>query len=183
LEISSELAVRENIIAACSQKLKQESTTYRTAQEEYKLAIQRKIKRQLHVIDPSLTEETIQDIMDNGEGTESFFKHRIMTKKVNSEIQTTCYKAKTKFKDVLALEQSMTELHRMFLDLTLLIEIQGKHLDEIKLHVDETVDHVEAGNQKMNDAIHIQKSIRNKQGWLILIVAVVIGVIAITVIL
>ena len=61
------------------------------------------------------------------------------------------------------MEQSVAELHQMFLDLDLLVEHQGDVLNNIELQVRSAVDHVEDGNKEVHQSIELQKSIRKKQ--------------------
>jgi t-SNARE complex subunit (syntaxin) len=61
------------------------------------------------------------------------------------------------------LEQSVAELHQMFLDFALLVDHQGEVLNNIELQVRQAVDHIEDGNEEVHQAIEIQKSVRKKQ--------------------
>jgi predicted ferric reductase len=68
-----------------------------------------------------------------------------------------------KYQDVLTLEQSVAELHQMFLDFALLTEQQGELLDQIEFQVKQAGDYVEEANVDVHQAIEYQKSIRKKQ--------------------
>jgi t-SNARE complex subunit (syntaxin) len=67
-----------------------------------------------------------------------------------------------KYQDVLTLEQSVAELHQMFLDFALLTEQQGELLDQIEFNVTQATDYVEEANVETHTAIEYQKSIRKK---------------------
>jgi t-SNARE complex subunit (syntaxin) len=64
---------------------------------------------------------------------------------------------------VLTLEQSVAELHQMFLDFALLTEQQGELLDQIEFNVRSAADYVEEGNVDLFESIEFQKKIRKKQ--------------------
>jgi len=68
-----------------------------------------------------------------------------------------------KYQDVLTLEQSVAELHQMFLDFALLTEQQGELLDQIEYQVKSAADYVEDANVDVYEAIEYQKKIRKKQ--------------------
>lgn len=68
-----------------------------------------------------------------------------------------------KYQDVLTLEQSVAELHQMFLDFALLTEQQGELLDQIEYQVKSAADYVEDANVDVHEAIEYQKKIRKKQ--------------------
>jgi t-SNARE complex subunit (syntaxin) len=77
--------------------------------------------------------------------------------------RTTYAKVAGKYQDVLTLEQSVAELHQMFLDFALLTEQQGELLDQIEFQVKQAGDYVEEANVDVHQAIEYQKSIRKKQ--------------------
>jgi t-SNARE complex subunit (syntaxin) len=79
--------------------------------------------------------------------------------------RTTYAKVAGKYQDVLTLEQSVAELHQMFLDFALLTEQQGELLDQIEFQVKNAADHVEEGNIEIHAAIETQKIIRKKQWY------------------
>ena len=79
--------------------------------------------------------------------------------------RTTYAKVAGKYQDVLTLEQSVAELHQMFLDFALLTEQQGELLDQIEFQVKQAGDYVEEANVDVHQAIEYQKSIRKKQWY------------------
>ncbi|KAL3936266.1 MAG: hypothetical protein SGARI_002630 [Bacillariaceae sp.] len=173
-----EIAVRKNVVAACSQQLKDEATLYRQAQEEYKHDIESKMKRQIKIADPTITNDALDSIMiaSSGDDVDAFLQQKVLQNKAgaNSEIQTAYHRVKTKCEDLFALETSVRQLHQMFLDLALLTELQGETLDKIEFHVQQGADTVEAANEDLAGAIEYQKKVRKKQAFLILIGAIVI---------
>ena len=80
-------------------------------------------------------------------------------------VRTTYAKVAGKYQDVLTLEQSVAELHQMFLDFALLTEQQGELLDQIEFNVTQATDYVEEANVETHQAIEYQKSIRKKQWY------------------
>ena len=66
---------------------------------------------------------------------------------------------------MVALEQSVAELHQMFLDFALLTEQQGELLDLIEFNVKSAADYVEDANVEVYESIQYQKKIRKKQWW------------------
>merc|ERR1739844_245696 len=91
----------------------------------------------------------------------------------NDNIKQTYTKVAGKYQDILALEQSVAELHQMFLDFALLTEQQGELIDQIEFNVKSAVDYVEDANVDVYDAIESSKKVRKKQCLIIVIVIVV----------
>lgn len=77
--------------------------------------------------------------------------------------RTVTAKVAGKYQDVKTLEQSVAELHQMFLDFALLVEQQGELLNNIEHQVRQAADHVEEANKDVYQSIEIQKKIRKKQ--------------------
>jgi t-SNARE complex subunit (syntaxin) len=77
--------------------------------------------------------------------------------------RTVTAKVAGKYQDVKTLEQSVAELHQMFLDFALLVEQQGELLNNIEHQVRQAADHVEEANKDVHTSIEISKSIRKKQ--------------------
>jgi hypothetical protein len=82
--------------------------------------------------------------------------------------RTVTAKVAGKYQDVKTLEQSVAELHQMFLDFALLVEQQGELLNNIEHQVRQAADHVEEANKDVYQSIEIQKSIRKKQMYVII---------------
>jgi t-SNARE complex subunit (syntaxin) len=77
--------------------------------------------------------------------------------------RTVTAKVAGKYQDVKTLEQSVAELHQMFLDFALLVEQQGELLNNIEHQVRQAADYIEEANKDVYESIQIQKSIRKKQ--------------------
>jgi len=177
-EISdSDLRVRENILNTLTRKFIDEMKAYQSAQQNYKTDIQRKMKRQVRVMKPDATDEEVEECMKSEGGRDALYKQAILAGGVNDEIRTVTAKVAGKYQDVKALEQSVAELHQMFLDFALLVEQQGELLNSIEHQVSQAADHVETANVEVHQAIVIQKSVRKKQMWIMLIVVVVASII------
>lgn len=156
---------------------------YQAAQQKYKTDIKKKVTRQVQIVKPDATDEDIDAVMRSEGGRDALYQERILAGGVNDQIKTTYTKVAGKYQDVLALEQSIAELHQMFLDFALLTEQQGELLDQIEFQVKQAADYVEDANVDVYEAIEYQRKIRKKQCWIIAIVVVLIVVIVFATIL
>lgn len=174
---ASDLRVRENLLNTLTRKFIDEMKAYQASQQKYKTDIQNKMKRQVKVVKPDATDEEVEEIMRSEGGRDALYKQTILAGGVNDEITAVTAKVAGKYQDVKALEQSVAELHQMFLDFALLVEQQGELLNNIEHQVRQAADHVEEANKDVYQSIELQKSIRKKQLWIILIVVIVLVVI------
>ena len=87
--------------------------------------------------------------------------------------------AADRYQDVLKLEQSVAELHQLFLDFALLTEQQGEALDQIEYQVRAAGEYVESGNADIRYAIKYQTELRRRYCCCCVIVLVVVAVVLI----
>lgn len=169
---TSDMRVRENLCNTYTRKFIDEMKLYQQAQQKYKTDIQTKAERQIRHINPDATDEEVDTIMRSEGGRESQFQQSFLSGGVNDSIKQAYTNVAGKYQDVIALEQSVAELHQMFLDFALLTEQQGELIDQIEHNVTSAADYVEEGNIEFHKGLEYQKSIRKKQCWIILIVVI-----------
>mmetsp|Transcript_233 Transcript_233/g.347 ORF Transcript_233/g.347 Transcript_233/m.347 type:complete len:315 (-) Transcript_233:286-1230(-) len=167
---ASDLRIRENLINTLTRKFIDEMKLYQNAQQKYKQDIKNKVARQVKTIKPDATEEEIENVMRSEGGRDALYKEKVLAGGVNDSINTAYAKTAGKYADVLTLENSVAELHQMFLDFALLTEQQGELLDQIEFQVKSAGDYIEDANVDLHDSIEYQKKIRQKHCWIILIV-------------
>ncbi|KAG5884298.1 hypothetical protein JTB14_006306 [Gonioctena quinquepunctata] len=62
--------------------------------------------------------------------------------------------------DIIKLENSIRELHDMFMDMAMLVENQGEMIDRIEYHVEHAVDYVQTATQDTKKALRYQSRAR-----------------------
>lgn len=85
--------------------------------------------------------------------------------------------AADRYQDVLKLEQSVAELHQLFLDFALLTEQQGEALDQIEYQVRAAGEYVESGNADIRFAIKYQTQLRRRKCCCCVPILFLVGVI------
>lgn len=65
-----------------------------------------------------------------------------------------------KHKDILRLEQSIQELHQLFLDMAILVESQGELIDQIEYNVSQSVAYTREAVKELRTANQYQKKSR-----------------------
>jgi t-SNARE complex subunit, syntaxin len=170
---NSDMRVRENLCNTLTRKFIDEMKLYQSAQQKFKTDIKKKAERQLLNVKEDATPEEIDEIMRSEAGREGLFQQQILAGGVNDSIKQAFTKVSTKYQDVVLLEQSVAELHQMFLDFALLTEQQGELIDQIEYNVKSAADYVEDANVNVYHAIEYSKSIRKKQCCIIVLVVVI----------
>jgi t-SNARE complex subunit (syntaxin) len=177
LIVTAVLRIRENLCNTLTRKFIDEMKVYQSCQNKYKTDIKKKVARQVQIVKPDATDEEIDAVMRSEGGRDALYREQILAGGVNDQVQTAYNKVAGKYQDVLALEQSVAELHQMFLDMALLTEQQGELLDQIEFQVKQAGDYIEEANVDVYESIEYQKKIRKKQCLILLIVVIAIVVI------
>jgi t-SNARE complex subunit (syntaxin) len=173
---NGEVRIRENLVTTLTRKFVDVMKEYQTVQTKYKTEIKKKVKRQVQIVQPNATNEDVDLIIKSG-GADQLVKNQILKGEANDSIKNTYMMVADKYQDVLAIEQSVAELHQMFIDFALLTEQQGELLDVIEFQVKAASDYIDEGNSEMVKAIEIQKNIRKQQCCIIISLLVVIGIV------
>jgi len=173
---NGEVRIRENLVSTLTRKFVDVMKEYQSVQTKYKTEIKKKVKRQVQIVKADATSEEIDTILKNG-GADQVFKDAILKGEAADSVRNMYMHVADKYQDVLTIEQSVAELHQMFIDFALLTEQQGELLDVIEFQVKAASDYIDEGNSEMVKAIEIQRSIRKKQCCCIISVLVVIGIV------
>jgi len=163
---ASDLRIRENLINTLTRKFIDEMKLYQSAQQKYKQDIKTKLTRQVKTIKPDATDEEVEAVMKSEGGRDALYKEQILAGGVNDSIQTAYAKVAGKYQDVLTLEQSVAELHQMFLDFALMTEQQGELLDQIEFQVKSAADYVEDANVDLHQSIQFQSKFERSNAGL-----------------
>lgn len=163
----SELRIRDNMCATLTKKFMDCMKDYQKAQQKYKKDMKNKVKRQVQIVKPDASEDEIDAVMRSPDPG-SIYKTAILQGPADA-VRDVYLHVQDKYQDVLRLEQSVAELHQMFLDLALLVEQQGEMLDQIEFQVRTAANYVEQGNQEVVKALKSQKSARKKKCCLLFV--------------
>ena len=78
---------------------------------------------------------------------------------------------------ILELERNVLELHELFKDLAVVVDLQQESLNVIELHVDKAQNFAETGEVELQDAANYQSKSRKMCCWCLIILIIVFGVI------
>ena len=148
---ASETRIRENLCNTLHRKFCDVAKDYQKTQQTYRSEITKTVKRQLEIVKPDVSTEEIDDVMRRG-GASDVYRAAIMAGTADP-IQSAYADVADKYADVLKLEQSVQELHQMFLDFALLTDQQGDLFDQIEYQVKSASEYVEGGNLDIEQAI------------------------------
>ncbi|CAB1341619.1 unnamed protein product [Coregonus sp. 'balchen'] len=82
----------------------------------------------------------------------------------------------TRHTEIIKLENSIRELHDMFVDMAMLVESQGEMIDRIEYNVEHSVDFVERAVSDTKKAVKYQSQARKKK-LMIIVCCTILGVV------
>ncbi|XP_048369811.1 syntaxin-2 [Sphaerodactylus townsendi] len=122
----------------------------------------------------STTDDELEEMLESG-NLSIFTSDIILDTKITREALD---EIESRHKDIIKLESSIQELHEMFMDMAMLVEVQGEMVNSIEKNVLNAADYVEHAKEETKKAVKYQSKARRKK-WIILVVAlVVVAVIA-----
>jgi len=173
--LSADMRIRKSQQATLARKFVQVMSHFSELQAANKQKQRDQLKRQCKIVDPNITDEAIDNIAENG--AENIFSGKRL-----AEAEAALSDIQDRHNEILKLEKSLTELHEMFLDLSIMIESQGEMIDRVEFSVDKAANYVQVARQNLSAAKKSQSGARKKQILIVICCLCIAGVIVAAVI-
>ncbi|RZF40553.1 syntaxin-1A isoform X1 [Nilaparvata lugens] len=169
---SADLRIRKTQHSTLSRKFVEVMTEYNRTQTDYRERCKGRIQRQLEITGRTTTNEELEEMLE--QGNSAVFTQGIIME--TQQAKQTLADIEARHADIIKLENSIRELHDMFMDMAMLVESQGEMIDRIEYHVEHAVDYVQTATQDTKKALKYQSKARRKK-IMILICLTVLGLI------
>ncbi|XP_073971718.1 syntaxin 1A isoform X2 [Rhodnius prolixus] len=169
---SADLRIRKTQHSTLSRKFVEVMTEYNRTQTDYRERCKGRIQRQLEITGRTTTNEELEEMLE--QGNPAVFTQGIIME--TQQAKQTLADIEARHADIIKLENSIRELHDMFMDMAMLVESQGEMIDRIEYHVEHAVDYVQTATQDTKKALKYQSKARRKK-IMILICLSVLGLI------
>lgn len=177
---SSTERMRTSITAGLKKRLKDLMSEFtelrKRVQKEYREVVERRVRA---VTGKHASEDEIDRIIETGEG-ETVFQQAFLDQGKGKAMDTLA-EIRERQRAVRDLEQSLLELHQIFLDMAVLVEVQGEMLDNIERQVAQSVDYVGGAVGALTVARKYQKQTRKLQCLGIFCCLIIIAIILLAV--
>lgn len=170
---SADLRIRKTQHATLSRKFVEVMNDYNSCQIDYRERCKGRIIRQLEITGRTTTDEQLEDMLESG-------NPKIFTQDIIMETQQakqTLADIEARHNDIIKLENSIRELHDMFMDMAMLVEQQGEMIDRIEYNVEQAVDYIETAKMDTKKAVKYQSKARRKLIMIIVCVVVLLAII------
>lgn len=168
--MSAEFRIRKTQHSMLSQKFVEVMTDYNKTQTDYRERCKARIQRQLEITGRSTTTEEVEEMLESG--NPAIFTQGIMTD--TQQAKQTLADIEARHADIIKLENSIRELHDMFMDMAMLVESQGEMIDRIEFHVSGALEYVEEAGKDTKKAMEYQRKARRKQICILICVLIML---------
>ncbi|CAD5120869.1 DgyrCDS9419 [Dimorphilus gyrociliatus] len=173
---SADLRIRKTQYSTISRKFIEVMNDYNKAQIEYREGCKKRIQRQMEITGKATTNEELEDMLESGNPT--IFSQGIIME--TQQAKQSLKDIEARHNDIIKLENSIKELHDMFMDMAMLVESQGEMIDRIEYNVDQSVDYIETAKKDTKKAVKYQSKARRKKILILICLAVLVVVICAT---
>uniref|UniRef100_A0A6M2DG26 Putative snare protein syntaxin 1 n=1 Tax=Xenopsylla cheopis TaxID=163159 RepID=A0A6M2DG26_XENCH len=176
---NADLRIRKTQHSTLSRKFVEVMTEYNRTQTDYRERCKGRIQRQLEITGRTTTNEELEEMLE--QGNPAVFTQGIIME--TQQAKQTLADIEARHADIIKLENSIRELHDMFMDMAMLVESQGEMIDRIEYHVEHAVDYVQTATQDTKKALKYQSKARRKKIFIIicLVVTLIILIIVLSV--
>ncbi|XP_039202168.1 syntaxin-1A isoform X3 [Crotalus tigris] len=162
---SADLRIRKTQHSTLSRKFVEVMSEYNTTQTDYRERCKGRIQRQLEITGRTTTSEELEDMLESG--NPAIFSSGIImdsniTKQALNEIET-------RHSEIIKLENSIRELHDMFMDMAMLVESQTVQvLAGLAAN---------AGQRRLKAPFPLHVDVRKEKKIMIIICCVILGIV------
>ncbi|XP_066967268.1 syntaxin-1A isoform X1 [Macrobrachium rosenbergii] len=156
---SADLRIKKTQHSTLSRKFVEVMTEYNRTQTDYRERCKGRIQRQLEITGRNTTSDELEEMLEKG--NPAVFTQGIIME--TQQAKQTLADIEARHNDIIKLENSIRELHDMFMDMAMLVESQGELMNRIENHVQEAQDYVDTAKQDTKKAIRYQSKARRKK--------------------
>uniref|UniRef100_A0A8C1T0S2 Syntaxin-1A n=1 Tax=Cyprinus carpio TaxID=7962 RepID=A0A8C1T0S2_CYPCA len=174
---SADLRIRKTQHLTLSRKFVEVMTEYNATQSDYRERCKGRIQRQLEITGRNTTNEELESMLESNNPS-IFTSGIIMDCNISEQAMN---EIETRHSEIIKLENSIRELHDMFMDMAMLVESQGDMVDRIEYNVDHTVDYIKDALLNTKKAVKYQSKAQRKKTTII-ICCVLLGIVVASII-
>uniref|UniRef100_A0A673GZE9 Syntaxin-1A n=1 Tax=Sinocyclocheilus rhinocerous TaxID=307959 RepID=A0A673GZE9_9TELE len=174
---SADLRIRKTQHSTLSRKFVEVMTEYNATQSDYRERCKGRIQRQLEITGRNTTNEELESMLESNNPS-IFTSGIIMDCNISEQAMN---EIETRHNEIIKLENSIRELHDMFVDMAMLVESQGDMIDRIEYNVDHSVDYIKDALLNTKKAVKYQSKAQRKK-IMIIICCVLLGIVVASII-
>ncbi|XP_028400546.1 syntaxin-like [Dendronephthya gigantea] len=170
--------IRKSQHAALSRDFVDVMSEYNTIQVGYREKCKERIQRQLEITGKSNTSEEVEDMLEKK--NVAIFTSGIIIE--TQQARQALGDIEARHKDILNLENSIRELHEMFLDMAMLVESQGEMVNRVEYNVEQAAEFVQSAKKETKKAVRYQSKARRKKIVIFILCLILLAIIVVIII-
>lgn len=174
LKGTAQYRIRNNMHGTLTKKFLDLMAEYQEVQTKFKNKFRERVERQYRIVKPEATQDEIDEALEGG-NTQVFAKEILNQR--HSQAKDALNYIENRHRDILRLEQSIKELHQLFLDMAILVDQQGELIDQIEYNVNQSAAYTKKAVENLKGANKYQKKSRKKMCCIIVILIILLFVI------
>ncbi|XP_053728103.1 syntaxin-1A isoform X3 [Synchiropus splendidus] len=168
---SADLRIRKTQHSTLSRKFVEVMSEYNTTQSDYRERCKGRIQRQLEITGRNTTNEELESMLESD--NPAIFTSGIIMDNITQQAMN---EIETRHNEIIKLENSIRELHDMFMDMAMLVESQGDLVNNIERSVVEALEYVEQARDNIPKCKKLTKMSKRKK-IMIIICCVILGIV------
>ncbi|XP_034723166.1 syntaxin-1A isoform X2 [Etheostoma cragini] len=154
---SADLRIRKTQHSTLSRKFVEVMSEYNTTQSDYRERCKGRIQRQLEITGRNTTNEELESMLESD--NPAIFTSGIIMDNITEQAMN---EIETRHNEIIKLENSIRELHDMFMDMAMLVESQGELVNNIERSVLDAYEFVEQAKENIPKCKKFKKTGKRK---------------------
>lgn len=175
---NSDANIRRSQVAKLKKNFMDSILRYQDVERTYQQKYRQRMERQIKIVKPNATQDEINDMIDADEQS-PIFAQSLMQQQRSGQARAVLTEVQNRHDDMKKIEKTIIELQQLFMDMQMLVEQQGEHLNTIVENADTTVAELERGNKHVDSAIKKARATRAKKWGCFFLTIILLVVIAI----
>ncbi len=143
-------------------------------QRAHRERYRRQMERQLLIVQPEATAAELEAVVSAAD--EGAMSRQLFAMANRAAAQQGLAAMRERHAEILAIEASVEDVHRMFADIALMVERQGVDIDRLETHVGSAAEYTEQGAVQMR-AVAVKQRRRQKRKWISAGILIVIAIV------
>ncbi|KAF4595093.1 hypothetical protein GQ602_000706 [Ophiocordyceps camponoti-floridani] len=155
---------------------KAELDKYQAVERDYQIRYREQIARQYRIVNPEASEDEVRQAAEADWGNEGVFQTALRTNRTG-HATSLLGNVRARHNELQRIEQTLTEIAILYDELATLVEQQDPIIQSAEQNAQNTVDHMEKGNDQVKQANEHARRRRKLKWWcLLLVVLIIIGI-------
>ncbi|KAK9124867.1 hypothetical protein Scep_013713 [Stephania cephalantha] len=174
---SSSDRTRSSLVASLRQKLRNWMEKFNELRDEIQADYKETVRRRVYAVTgEEAGEEAVEAVIAAGEG--EGIVRRALEGGARGDVMEAVREVRERYDAVREVERGMEELRQVFLDMAVMVEVQGEQLDDIESHVARASSFVRSGAAQLETA---RKHQRNSRKWTCIAIVILLIIVLVVV--